>query len=73
MAASAHDVLVGGPHLAAEMFAADLVDELHAFIAPIVIGGGNAWLPHDRGRIALALAGERRFGDIVHVHYRRAR
>jgi riboflavin biosynthesis pyrimidine reductase len=50
------------------MLAARLVDELHAFVAPIIIGGGNAWLPPDL-RMPLELAGERRLGRIVHLHY----
>jgi dihydrofolate reductase len=70
-AASARDLTVGGPHLAAAMIAANLVDELHVFVAPIIIGGGNPWLPHDL-RIPLELAGERRLGGVVHLHYRRA-
>ena len=71
-ATSERDLTVGGPHLAAAMIAANLVDELHAFINPIIIGGGNAWLPSDL-RIPLELAGERRLGGVVHLHYRPAR
>jgi len=71
-AASERDLTVGGPHLAAAMIAANLVDELHAFVYPIVIGGGMSWLPSDL-RIPLELAGERRLGGVVHLHYRAAR
>ncbi len=71
-AASERDLTVGGPHLAAAMLAADLVDELHAFVYPIIIGGGMPWLPPDL-RIPLELAGQHRLGDVVHLHYRRAR
>jgi len=70
-ATSERDITVGGPHLAAAMIAADLVDEFHAFVHPIIIGAGNPWLPHDL-RIPLELAGERRFGCVVHLHYRRS-
>jgi dihydrofolate reductase len=70
-AASERDLTVGGPRLAAAMLAANLVDELHAFIHPIIVGGGNPWLPPDL-RIPLELAGERRLGSVVHVRYRRA-
>jgi hypothetical protein len=35
----------------------------------MIIGGGNAWLPRDV-RIPLELAGERRLGRIMHLHYR---
>jgi dihydrofolate reductase len=71
-ATSERDLTVGGPHLAAEMIAANLVDELHAFVNPIIIGGANPWLPPDL-RMPLELAGERRLGGIVHLHYRPAR
>lgn len=71
-ATSERDLTVGGRRLAAAMIAADLVDELHQFVHPIIIGGGNPWLPPDL-RVPLELAGERRLGGIVHLHYRRAR
>jgi dihydrofolate reductase len=70
-ATSERDITVGGPHLAAAMIAADLVDEFHAFVHPIIIGGGNPWLPQDV-RVPLELVGERRLGGAVHLHYRRA-
>ena len=35
------DLGVGGPALAAHAFEAGLVDELHVFLAPIVVGGGK--------------------------------
>ena len=70
-ATSERDLTVGGPRLAAAMIAANLVDEFHAFVHPIIIGAGNPWLPHDL-RIPLELAGERRFGCVVHLHYRRS-
>lgn len=70
-ATSERDITVGGPHLAAAMIAANLVDEFHAFVHPIIIGGGNPWLPQDL-RIPLELAGERRLGRVVHLHYQRS-
>ena len=36
---------IGGPHLAAEAIRSGIVDEYHQFIAPVIIGGGNNWLP----------------------------
>ena len=68
-ATSERDLIVGGPGLAAAMMAANLVDELHAFVHPIIVGGGNPFLPPDL-RMRLEVAGERRLGDIVHLHYR---
>lgn len=58
---------VGGPHLAAAMLNADLVDDLHAFVSPVILGGGNPWLPPDLRR-TLTLVGERRIGGVVHLH-----
>jgi dihydrofolate reductase len=71
-ATSERDLSVGGPRLAGAMLAANLVDELHAFVNPIVIGGGHPWLPPGL-RMPLELAGERRLGGVVHLHYRPAR
>ncbi|HEY6176784.1 MAG TPA: dihydrofolate reductase family protein [Kofleriaceae bacterium] len=70
-ATSERDFTVGGPRLAAAMIAADLVDEFHVFVHPIILGGGNPWLPRDL-RIPLELAGERRLDRVVQLHYRRA-
>jgi dihydrofolate reductase len=68
-AASERDLTVGGPHLAAAMLAANLVDELQTFVHPISLGGGEPWLPRDH-RMSLELVGERRIGNVVHVRYR---
>jgi len=66
------DISVGGPELAAEAFKAGLVDEIHLFLSPVVIGGGKRALP-DRVRLDLELVAERRFGNgVVHLHYRSA-
>jgi dihydrofolate reductase len=64
------DLSVGGPHLAAEALRAGLVDELHLFLTPHVIGRGNAALPDDV-RLRLDLVDERRFASgVVYVAYR---
>jgi dihydrofolate reductase len=63
------DISVGGPGLAAIAIAAGLVDELHLFLTPIVVGGGTAALP-DGVRLELELLDEHRFaGGVVHLHY----
>jgi riboflavin biosynthesis pyrimidine reductase len=41
------DFDIGGPHVAAEAIKAGIVDEYHQFIAPVIIGSGNFWLPKD--------------------------
>jgi dihydrofolate reductase len=69
-ARSERDLTVGGPELAAAAFAAGLVDELHLFVSPIVVGGGTRALP-DAVRLELDLAEERRFGNgMVYLHHR---
>jgi len=63
------DISVGGPELAGEALRAGLVDELHLFVTPVVVGGGNRWLPDDV-RIDLELLDERRFSNgVVHLHH----
>src|SRR5207249_3139880 len=56
------NISIGGPHLAAAAIKARLVDEFRFFLAPVVIGEGNASLPDDV-RIDLELFDERRFGS----------
>ncbi len=69
-AASEHDILIGGPELAAHAFRAGLIDEYHLFIVPILVGGGKSALP-DNVRLELELLEERRFGDgTVFLRYR---
>jgi dihydrofolate reductase len=68
--ATGPDLLVGGPNLAAQAITAGLIDELHLFVAPIVVGGGTQSLP-DNVRLKLELLDERRFGNgMVYVRYR---
>ena len=66
---AARDLSVGGPELAAQAIEAGLVDELHLFLSPVVVGGGKPSLP-DGVRLELELLSERRFGNgVVHLHY----
>jgi dihydrofolate reductase len=66
------DISVGGPDLAAQAIKAGLVDELHLFVTPIVVGGGKQSLP-DNVRLKLKLLNEHRFGNgVVHLYYRLA-
>ena len=61
---------MGGPQLAAQAIKAGLVDDLHLFVVPIVVGGGNQSLPNDV-RVKLEPLDERRFGNgFVYLHYR---
>lgn len=69
-AAAGGDITVGGPDLAAQAIRAGLVDEIHQFVTPVVVGGGKQFLP-DNVRLRLDLLDERRFGNgVVHLHYR---
>ncbi|MFL5781262.1 MAG: dihydrofolate reductase family protein [Thermoleophilaceae bacterium] len=61
---------VGGAELAGQALRAGLVDELHLFLAPAIVGGGTRALP-DGLRLDLELVDERRFGNgFVHLHHR---
>jgi dihydrofolate reductase len=61
---------VGGPTLGAQAITAGLVDEVHLFVWPVVVGGGEQFLP-DRVRLQLELLDERRFTNgVVYLRYR---
>jgi dihydrofolate reductase len=64
-----HDILIGGPELAAHAFRSGLIDECHLFLTPIIVGGGKQFLPNDI-RLELELLEERRFGSgVVFLRY----
>jgi dihydrofolate reductase len=67
--AAERELSVSGPALAQHAFAAGLVDEVHLFLFPVVVGGGKPGLP--RGvRVDLELLDERRFGNgAVYMRY----
>ncbi len=63
------DLLVGGPDLAGHAFRAGLVDEVHLFVSPVVVGGGTRALP-DGVRLDLELLAEQRFDSgVVQLSY----
>lgn len=69
VAGADRDVSVGGPGLAGQAMAAGLVDEVHLFLCPVIVGGGTHALP-DGLRMDLRLLAQRRFdGGVVHLHY----
>jgi dihydrofolate reductase len=69
-AAGEHDILIGGPELAAHAFRAGLIDECHLILIHILVGSGKSALP-DNVRLELELLAERRFGNVtVDLHYR---
>jgi dihydrofolate reductase len=66
---SPKDISIGGPRVAAHALRAALVDEIHLFMSPVIVGAGNPALPADL-RLDLELLGQRSFGNgVVHVHY----
>lgn len=68
-ASSSRDLSIGGPEVAALAMRAGLVDELHLFVAPIVVGGGTRALPNDL-RMPLVLREARRVGErAAYLHY----
>lgn len=68
-AAADRDLSVGGPDLAGQALRSGLVDELHLFVAPVVVGAGKPWLPGGL-RLTMDLLDERRFaGGMVYLRY----
>jgi dihydrofolate reductase len=64
------DLLIGGAQLGGQALAYGLVDEIHLFLCPVVVGGGTAVFPHGV-RLDLELLDERRFASgFVGLHYR---
>ena len=64
------DIAVGGPDLAGQAIRAGLVDEYQLFLAPVVVGEGTAWFPHDV-QVKLELLDQRRFDNgVVYLRYR---
>ena len=64
------DLVVGGPELAGQAMQAGLVDEIHLFLAPAVVGGGKRVLSEGL-RLDLELLEQRRFRNgTIHLHYR---
>jgi dihydrofolate reductase len=67
---SEHDIYIGGAELAGLALEADLVDECHLFLHPVIVGGGK---PAFRAALRRnpELLETRRFGTgVIHIHYR---
>jgi dihydrofolate reductase len=72
VADSDKDVDIGGPHLAAAAIKANIIDEYHQIIVPLILGGGNHWLPGGNNN-KLELTDMRKFKNgFVHLQYRKA-
>ena len=71
-AGSESDLGIGGATLAAEALRAGIVDDLHLFLVPHLVGGGTRALPNGVRR-PVRLEREDRFANgTVHLHYRDA-
>ena len=67
------DVGIGGAGLAAAAIELGLVDELHMFRNPIVVGGGTPFLPPVTEEVRLDLVETRTFGSrVIYERYGRA-
>ena len=64
------DLAIGGPGLAAHAFRACLIEEIHLFVAPRIVGGGKQALP-EGVCLELKLVDERRFdrSGVVYLRY----
>jgi dihydrofolate reductase len=68
--AADRDLSIGGPALAANALRAGLVDDVRVFVYPLIVGGGNRFLP-DRLRVNLQLLDERTFDSgVAYLQYR---
>ena len=64
------DMYVGGPDLASTLIAAGLVDEIHAYLSPVAIGGGKPFLPGLEKPLELTLLGLQTFvSGVVQLRY----
>jgi dihydrofolate reductase len=64
------DLEVSGPGLASACLKAGLVDELHAYINPVAVGGGKRFFTDLAGQIELTLLGVQTFsGGVVQLRY----
>jgi dihydrofolate reductase len=68
-ASADRDLLVGGAELGGQALTLGLVDEIHLYISPVVVGGGKHALPPG-ARLDLHLLDERRFDSgTVYLRY----
>ncbi len=65
-------VIWGSISLAQTLMAADMIDEYHIHICPVITGGGHQLFTGDVATSTLSLVGTRSYGPgIIHVHYRK--
>ncbi len=65
------DIAIGGPTLAAEAAASNLIDEYRPRVYPVLVGGGVPFFPQRERRVDLELVESRIFSTgIVYLRYR---
>jgi dihydrofolate reductase len=74
LAATDKDVAIGGAGLASTAIELGLVDEVHMFRNPVVVGGGTPFLPPVTDEVRLDLLETRTFGSrVIYERYQRRR
>jgi dihydrofolate reductase len=64
------DMNVGGPTTAATLLRVGLIDEVHLFVHPVILGGGRRFFPPLDERVGLTLMETRTFGSgVVYLGY----
>ena len=64
------DIGLGGPDLAATLISAGLVDEIHAYINPVALGGGKPFFSGLTKQLDLSLLGiQTFFSGVVQLRY----
>ena len=68
--AADRDISVSGPGLAQHAFRAGLVDEVHLFVFPVLVGGGKPGLPGTSGWTSSSSTSDASRNGVVHLHHR---
>jgi dihydrofolate reductase len=64
------DMDVGGAGFASTLIEAGLIDELHVYLNPVVVGGGKPFVAGLHGQLDLRLIGVQTFsGGVVQIRY----
>ena len=63
-------VVVGGADLARQLFDANLIDELHVDVMPVLLGAGLRFWGPDAGNVKLETIGMSREGERITLKYR---
>ncbi|MDR6980722.1 dihydrofolate reductase [Streptomyces sp. 3330] len=65
------DIAIGGPTLAEQAAASDLIDEYRAVVYPVLVGGGVPFFPRRERRVDLELVETRTFSSgVVYLRHR---